>query len=103
MGVGVRSTGQRKARVQKERAGNGRREAADDEEAIARLRHNGCDARGGVTERPRNYRKRRDVFDEPVETVTRPCLRCRTPIESEGPHHRLCYGCANSDVSPYAV
>lgn len=54
-------------------------------------------------ERPRTYRKRRDVFDEPVETVTRPCLRCRRPFESEGAHHRLCYPCASESVSPYAL
>lgn len=35
--------------------------------------------------------------------VTRPCLRCRTPIESEGPHHRLCYGCGTESVSPCAL
>jgi hypothetical protein len=54
-------------------------------------------------ERPRTYRKRRDVFDEAVETVTRPCLRCRRPFESEGAHHRLYYPCASENVSPYAV
>jgi len=54
-------------------------------------------------ERPRSYRKRRDVFDEPAVTVTRPCLRCRKPFESEGAHHRLCYPCASENVSPYAV
>lgn len=56
-------------------------------------------------ERPRSYRKRRDLLDEPVETVTRPCLRCRQPFESEGAHHRLCYPCANraGEVSPFAL
>ena len=56
-------------------------------------------------ERPRSYRKRRDVFDEPVETVTRPCLCCRRPFESEGAHHRLCLLCTNraGEVSPYAL
>ena len=75
--------------------------AADTDRAAPRLRVYA--AGGGLSELPRNYRKRRDVFGDPVETVTRPCFRCRTPIEREGPHHRLCYGCANSDVSPYAV
>ena len=74
---------------------------ADNERAAPRLRVYA--AGGGLSERPRNYRKRRDVFDDPVETVTRPCLRCRTPIESEGPHHRLCYGCGTESVSPFAI
>lgn len=56
-----------------------------------------------MKQRPRTYRKRRDVFDELVPTETRPCLRCRKPFESEGNHNRLCYACANADVSPYAV
>lgn len=49
--------------------------------------------------------RRRDVHGEPEATQTRPCLRCRKPFESEGPHNRLCKACANraGDVSPYAV
>lgn len=47
--------------------------------------------------------RRRDVHGEPLETQTRPCLRCRRPFESEGPHNRLCGPCGKLDVSPYAV
>jgi tRNA(Ile2) C34 agmatinyltransferase TiaS len=47
------------------------------------------------------YRKLRDVFDEPEETVTRPCLRCRRPFESEGAHHWRCYPCTSDNVSPF--
>lgn len=47
--------------------------------------------------------RRRDVHGEPLETVTRPCLRCRKPFESEGAHNRLCGLCGKLDVSPYAV
>ena len=50
-------------------------------------------------------RKRRDVHGEPMPTEARPCLRCRKPFESEGPHNRLCGSCSNraGDVSPYAI
>lgn len=50
-------------------------------------------------------RKRRDVHGELPPTVTRPCLRCRRPFESEGAHHRLCHPCSNraGETSPYAV
>jgi len=47
--------------------------------------------------------RRRDVHGEPLETETRPCLRCRQPFQSEGKHNRLCGPCGKLDVSPYAV
>lgn len=68
---------------------------------VARLGHDAVAC--GLMERPRTYRKRRDVHDEPVETVTRQCLRCRRPFQSEGAHHRLCYPCASESVSPYSL
>lgn len=49
------------------------------------------------------YRLRRDADGNAPETVTRPCLRCRKPFESEGAHHRLCGMCARLDVSPFAM
>jgi hypothetical protein len=49
------------------------------------------------------YRLRRDADGNAPETVTRPCLRCCKPFESEGPHNRLCGSCARLDVSPYAL
>ncbi len=49
------------------------------------------------------YRLRRNADGNAPETVTRPCLRCRKPFESEGAHHRLCYPCASESVSPYAL
>ncbi len=69
------------------------------------LRHDADDARGLVSNAGLTHmgRKRRDVHDEIVETVTRPCLRCRKPFESEGSHHRLCHPCAHVDVRPYAL
>ena len=53
----------------------------------------------------KTYRLRRNADGEKPETVTRPCLRCRRPFESEGAHHRLCLPCTNraGEVSPYAV
>lgn len=34
---------------------------------------------------------------------TRPCLRCRTPFKSEGPHHRMCSSCRLLSLSPFDV
>ena len=34
---------------------------------------------------------------------TRPCLNCRKPFLSEGPHNRLCPLCAGRSISPYAL
>lgn len=31
----------------------------------------------------------------------RPCMCCRKPFPSEGPHHRLCLVCAQKDTSPW--
>ncbi len=47
--------------------------------------------------------RRRDVHGELLETVTRPCLPCRKPFESEGPHNRLCGPCAKLSLSPFAL
>lgn len=32
----------------------------------------------------------------------RPCLCCRKPFRSAGPHNRLCLTCARRSISPYA-
>lgn len=31
----------------------------------------------------------------------RPCLRCRAPFRSEGPHNRLCGECRRIETSPF--
>lgn len=56
-------------------------------------------------ERPCSYSRYRGLFDEQVETVTRPCLRCRRPFESEGVHHHLYLPCSSraGEVSIYVV
>ena len=33
----------------------------------------------------------------------RPCLCCRKPFHSAGPHNRLCPTCARRPISPYAL
>ena len=35
--------------------------------------------------------------------VERPCLACRKPFASEGPHNRLCKDCRRRDDNPYAL
>lgn len=32
---------------------------------------------------------------------TRPCLRCRAPFRSEGPHHRMCASCRALSANPF--
>lgn len=32
--------------------------------------------------------------------VSRPCLRCRAPMRSTGPHHRLCDPCRSGNGLP---
>jgi hypothetical protein len=43
----------------------------------------------------------RGVEEPPRRTVTRPCLCCRQPFQSEGPGNRLCDGCRGRNVSPF--
>ncbi len=35
-----------------------------------------------------------------ARVVTRPCLCCRTPFLSEGPHNRMCPSCRNTSSDP---
>lgn len=44
----------------------------------------------------------RFVAEERAHIVTRPCLRCRMPFASEGPHNRLCYQCNHVGTYQYA-
>lgn len=56
-------------------------------------------------ERPCSYSKCRGLFDELVETVTRPCLHCHLSSESQGAPYRLCLPCSSRarEVGPHAV
>ncbi|USA39884.1 hypothetical protein NCF86_01595 [Pelagerythrobacter marinus] len=38
---------------------------------------------------------------EAVEPI--PCLTCRKPFESVGPHNRMCHSCRTAGVSPFAI
>lgn len=36
-----------------------------------------------------------------ADKTKRPCLRCRAPFRSEGPHNRMCAKCRTVSVSPF--
>lgn len=48
-----------------------------------------------------NPRRGRFVKGGPPGSIVRPCLRCRRPFASEGPHNRMCGLCRVASVSPY--
>lgn len=49
--------------------------------------------------------ERRDKIAESQKARVRPCLKCRTPFQSEGPHHRMCRLCRRGvdDSGAYGV
>ena len=49
---------------------------------------------------------RADAMAKVAASKVRPCLTCRAPFRSEGPHNRMCPGCRTTavngaDVEPY--
>ena len=50
----------------------------------------------------RRLEDRRSKPLKPKKDATRPCLCCKKPFVSEGPHHRLCGPCRKKETSPYA-
>lgn len=43
------------------------------------------------------------VYAKKSEGLRIPCLNCRKPFPSEGPHNRLCQSCRQLSVSPYEI
>jgi len=41
------------------------------------------------------------VVRQENQAQKRPCLCCRKPFHSAGPHNRLCLTCARRSISPY--
>lgn len=46
------------------------------------------------------YRRLDTLAARPVRRA-RPCMCCRQPFMSEGPHNRLCGRCRGKETSPY--
>lgn len=45
--------------------------------------------------------RRLETLEDRSQRRERPCMCCRHPFMSDGPHNRLCTRCRNKETSPY--